>query len=86
MGKQPLEAKRTHSWRHLEAVAQMYHGQADVHNYFLHEHSHGTESWKEPFIHGIFSIFRRETVSTGSTTMCVPQGKEGDRTADDVSA
>ena len=74
--KQLFEAKRTHSWRHLEAVAQMHHRQADVHNSFLHEHSQGTESWKEPSIHGILSIFRRETVSTGSTTICVPQGKE----------
>ena len=31
--------KRTLFSRPLEAVAQMYHGQVDDHNYFLHEHS-----------------------------------------------
>ena len=46
---QLLEAKRTHSSRHLEAVAQMYHGQVDDHNNFLHEHSQGTESSKASF-------------------------------------
>ena len=38
---QLFETKRTQSRRHLETITQMYHGQADDTNYFLHEHSRG---------------------------------------------
>ena len=45
--------KRVHSMRHLEAVTQMYHGQVDDLNYFLHEQSDGDEFWNEPSIQRI---------------------------------
>ena len=49
--KQLFEAeKRVHSVRHLEAVTQMYHGQVDDNNYFLHEQSDSDEFWIEPSI------------------------------------
>ena len=36
---QLFEVNRKHFSRHMEAVAHMYHGQVDDHNYSLHEHS-----------------------------------------------
>ena len=62
---QLFEVKRTHFSRHLEAVAQMYHGQVDDHNYFLHEHSQfpRNRQYKE-----LSCIYKGETVFTGFAT------------------
>ena len=66
--KQLFEAeKRVHSMRHLEAVTQMYHGQVDDHNYFLHEQSDGDEFWNEPSIQ---RILMRNGVSWIRNDLC----------------
>ena len=66
--KQLFEAeKRVHSMRHLEAVTQMYHGQVDDHNYFLHEQSGGDEFWNEPSIQ---IILMRNGVSWIRNDLC----------------
>ena len=66
--KQLFEAeKRVHSMRHLEAVTQMYHGQVDDNNYFLHEQSDRDEFWNEPSIQ---RILMRNGVSWIRNDLC----------------
>ena len=60
--KQLFEARRKHSWRHLQAVTQMCHRQADgsqLCSAFAFERS---RIWNVPSIQG---ILRKGTVSTG---------------------
>ena len=71
--KQLLEVKRMHPWRHLGALAQVYHGHSDDHNNFLHEHSKEPSRGRNIQSKKFSFIFRGETVSTGSATIRVPQ-------------
>ena len=66
--KQLFEAeKRVHSMRHLEAVTQIYHGQVDDHNYFLHDQSDGDEFLNAPSIQ---IILMRNGVSWIRNDLC----------------
>ncbi len=40
---------------HLDCCCQMYHGQLDDGNYFLHEHPHAASSWQEECVQGVLA-------------------------------
>ena len=71
----PLEGQRVvcgevHALFETEAVAHMYSGQVDDHNYFFHEHTHEAVLSTQ----GVLLKFLAERWFSGSATNGVPQG------------
>ena len=90
MDKQLFDAEKlVHSMRHMEAVTQMYHGQEDDHNYFLHEQSDRDEFWNEPSIQRILMRNGISWIRNGLVCRRLDCGRifraDGDRMADELS-